>query len=447
MGPKQPDVVLNAGADLQAAVEGHPAGTRFVLMPGIYRGQSVVPKRGDWFVGATTGVAVLDGAAAVTSFTRQGAVWVADGPRQAVSDSTGECMPQHPLCTQTQDLYFDGEALEPVTSSGAVVGARWYLDRSRNKIFLGTNPEAHSVAIGETEQAFVGPANDVTIESLTIQHYANRSQEGAISALAANNGQSSRNWKITNCEVRWNHGVGIKGGHNIQITGNHVHHNGQLGIAASGTNILVQDNEIDHNNTAGYEPGWEAGGTKFSRCTRLVVAKNSVHDNRGPGLWTDGYNSKVIYEKNRTNDNWVAGILHEISYDAIIRDNTVENDGYHPSGHTSPWYGAGIVIAASSDVEVYGNTVTNCMNGIVLVQADRGPGFVVKGAEIHNNTITQTTGFAAGAVANSANSDVFTKFDVHFRNNIYRLGRDAAARFHWMNKECSLAEWRAFGNN
>ena len=36
----------------------------------------------------------------------------------------------------------------------------------------------------------------------------------------------------------------------------------------------------------------------------------------------------TLYEGNHTSGNKAAGIVHEISFDAIIRYNTVENDGF-----------------------------------------------------------------------------------------------------------------------
>ena len=56
---------------------------------------------------------------------------------------------------------------------------------------------------------------------------------------------------------------------------------------------LVEGNEIDHNNTAGFSAFWEAGGTKWAETRRLVVRGNRAHHNQGPGLWTDGGNFRV----------------------------------------------------------------------------------------------------------------------------------------------------------
>lgn len=440
-------VTLHAGADIQQAVNSNPPGTTFLLEAGIYRLQSVVPKEKDSFVGSTTGAAILDGAALINSFSKSGDLWTASVSVQSSVSEVGSCMPEHPLCKQPRDLYFDGEALIPVGSKSAVGEGKWYLDRNDGKIYLGSDPKGHTVEIGETEQAFVGPADGITIDLLTVEHYATHQQAAAISAQAPNDGQSSHNWVVKHCEVRWNHGTGIEGGHYSRILNNHVHHNGQLGVSGGGQNVVVQGNEIDHNNTAGYDPSWEAGGSKFNRTTNLIVDGNKVHDNAGPGLWTDGYNLNTLYQNNHTYRNMVAGIMHEISYSATIRNNSVDHDGYTASGHTSPWYGAGILVSASSNVEVYGNTVTNCLNGIILLLADRGPEFLVQNANVHDNAITQPTGIAAGAVAGPRYEGVFTSFNNHFSNNTYHLGSNSGKFFDWTNGDCTLAEWKKFGND
>ena len=78
--------------------------------------------------------------------------------------------------------------------------------------------------------------------------------------------------------------------------------------------IVVEGNEIAYNNEAGFNPEWEAGGTKFWATTNLVVRNNHVHHNFGPGLWADNDNVGALYEGNIVEDNDWAGIFHEISY-------------------------------------------------------------------------------------------------------------------------------------
>ena len=44
-----------------------------------------------------------------------------------------------------------------------------------------------------------------------------------------------------------------------------VHHNGQIGIAGDGKDILIEGNRIWSNNIYGFDPVWEAGGAKIAR--------------------------------------------------------------------------------------------------------------------------------------------------------------------------------------
>ena len=145
-----------------------------------------------------------------------------------------------------------------------------------------------------------------------------------------------------------------------------------------------------------------AGGSKFVKCYNLKVQYNYVHDNNGPGLWTDIENDYVLYERNHTARNIIAGIFHEISYHATIRYNYIEDDAADPRG-ASIWWGAGILINTSSNVAVYGNTVKNCLNGIGGVQAYRGTGsnglpYLLQNVSVHENAVTQVSGTAAGIV-------------------------------------------------
>jgi len=212
-----------------------------------------------------------------------------------------------------------------------------------------------------------------------------------------------------------------------------------------GSNILVEGNEIAYNGYAGYHPGWEAGGAKFSFTDKLVVRDNYSHDNEGPGLWTDIENKNTLFERNRVVGNkGSGGIMHEISYAAVIRYNTVENDGMNPFGP-----GTGILVAESSDVEVYGNTVTNCKSGIVgrqLVRRDAqqmyGQTFNLKNLSVHDNVITQNQGIAAGIVQRGRiGTEVFTRWHNRFQNNTFKLADPDGRYFLWQGNHLTLREW------
>jgi parallel beta-helix repeat protein len=213
---------------------------------------------------------------------------------------------------------------------------------------------------------------------------------------------------------------------------------------AGGTGIIIEGNEIAHNNTDGYDPYWEAGGTKFLRTTDLVVRNNHVHDNHGPGLWTDSNNVRTLYESNIVNGNFGPGIFHEISYSGTIRNNMVENNGF---GFTRWLDGAGILVNSSSDVEVYGNTVRNNNDGIAGVQTARGSGdfgpYELRNLWVHDNVVTLNSG-NTGVVTNLSDTAVFSSRNNRFDRNTYSTnGIDRP--FEWMNGRRTWAEWVAYG--
>ena len=192
--------------------------------------------------------------------------------------------------------------------------------------------------------------------------------------------------------MRLNYAVGIIGRDGSKIIGNFVHDNGQMGLGGSGDNILVQGNEIAKNGFwSGIDVLWEAGGFKFANTDNLIVRGNYSHDNHGSGMWTDIDNIHTLYEDNLVVHNTHIGITHEISYDAVIRNNTLIGNGY---GDPRGWmWGAEIQIQNSKNVDVYGNRIdmTGGGNGVVLIQQNRGSGefgpHVTTGNHIHDNVI------------------------------------------------------------
>ena len=406
------EVTAQPGDDINRLVEQNPAGTQFRLRAGVYRLQSIIPRDGDSFIGEPG--AILNGAQLLTQFSRSGRLWSAAVQADPRAEYRGQCAPAHPACTYPEDLFFDNKPLGRVAELEGVDSGKWYLDYSARLAYFADDPTGHTVEVSVTPYAIKGAAAKVKIEGLDIEKYACEASDGAVDGRG-NSGQMSRDWLVQDNVTRWNHGMGIRLGDAMQVLGNKIIENGQLGVGGGGSNGVVDGNEIAGNNYAGYDYGWEAGGSKFAFTHNLVVRNNYVHDNDGPGLWTDLENENALYDHNHTTSNREAGILHEVSYRAIIRNNLIENDGFSDLPKTEPWWGAGIIVAASSDVEVYGNTVTNCMNGIVGTQpkrelSHRGTPYLLENLNVHDNTITQSQGVAAGIVRSGLLGDAV--FDI-----------------------------------
>jgi parallel beta-helix repeat protein len=312
-------------------------------------------------------------------------------------------------------------------------------------VFVG---EEGAVLDGEwaAEYAFIGvPGGDgpdhVTIRNLVIEHYA-----PGVQAAAIRGGGEAWYWVVEDCEIRENRNIGLAASTGWLIRDNYFHHMGSLGVSGAGDHITLEGNEIAFNNTDGVDSHWEAGGVKFVWSDYLVLRGNYVHDNKGPGLWLDGNNIYALYEGNRVVDNYGPGIDHEISYDAVIRNNVVEGNGFGWTGWVD---GAGILVNTSPNVEVYGNTVRNNNDGIAGIHASRGSGnygpYQLKNLWVHDNIIVMQVG-ETGVVTNTSDPVFSTAWNNRFDYNTYTLG-SADKYYAWDPWYMTTTQWRATGQD
>jgi parallel beta-helix repeat protein len=433
-------VELEPSDDVPRRVSLSSAGSTFCFGAGTYRlTEPIRPLRGQRFLGAPD--SVISGARLLTDWDRtEDGAWAAHGQTQE-GRPNGTCLTGE-ACRHVEDVYYDDRLLTRVLSLGELAPGRFFFDYAADVIYIAEPPEGHTVEVATAFHAFKGEADspDVEIRGLLVEKFANPAQKGAVFSNGA------ENWTIRDNEVQHNHGTGISASTSAVVDGNLVHHNGQKGIGAMGADIVIENNEIAWNNTVGFNPGWEAGGTKFAFTDNLLVRNNHVHHNLGNGLWTDIDNVNTIYEGNRVTDNWGQGIFHEISYDAVIRNNVVKRNGFGRAGN---WlYGAGILVGHSPNVEVYGNRVVDNYNGIVGIQQDRGSGafgpYELRNLYVHDNVIKMGRG-RTGVGQTLKSDDVFTRWNNRFERNIYHLASPYA--FNWMMHELRKRQWRAYGND
>jgi hypothetical protein len=295
------------------------------------------------------------------------------------------------------------------------------------------------VEIGTRAYAFSGSASNVTIQEFTIEKYATPAQDAAINPSA-----DAKGWNIRNNEIRWNHGWGLRITTGMHAVKNYIHDNGQLGIGGTGTDVLIDTNDISANNYAGFEHGWEAGGAKFVMTKNLVVRGNSVYGNFGTGLWTDTDNRNTLYDSNQVFDNIGPGIQHEISYDAVISHCDVRNNGRGGS----PWlWGGQIQVQNSSNVEIVANYVEvldGVGNGITLIQQDRGAYFTANNY-VHDNTVVyHGVNGKSGAVADFKGTSLFggnNRFDF----NVYHSSHPEGTHWAWQDDVRTWKGFKAFG--
>jgi parallel beta-helix repeat protein len=457
--PSACSTVVPAGTDIQSAINSAPVGATLCVEAGVFRvNRPLNPKANQKLIGTPNFRTTLNGAKIITGFAASGGNYVATGFLPRAAGTEGYC--ERNGCNYPQDVFVDGVQLTRVLTMGALKSGAFYEDFGANKIYLRDDPSGHLVEQSFSSSVIQSTVSGITIKGFIIEKSANPAQQGMIDAQ--NRGQSG--WVISGNEVRFAHGVGIDVDSAV-IQGNHIHHNGQLGVAGHGVGTLLDSNEIDHNNTQGYNVGWEAGGLKFALITGAKVTNNNVHDNAGMGLWCDVTCYDTTFSGNVVKRNTNGGIFYEISGKALIANNDLADNG--PSLSPDFYSSGNIVVAASPNIEVYGNRVIG-RNGIGVVQQSRtspcdyrgsptypdGTPVCIGGTNsahdiyVHDNDVMETGGGGvAGLNQDIGDSSYFTSKNIRFVHNTYHLPNLMGVYFIWRNTIIDVASWQAAGQD
>jgi parallel beta-helix repeat protein len=285
----------------------------------------------------------------------------------------------------------------------------------------------------------------VTVRNIVFQHFS-----GTAVALG---------WyaNVAHNEMRGNQiGVSVNG--YSTLDGNYIHDNYQYGIVGGpASHMLIDNNEIAHNNTSNYCGGvcqGRASGSKIvgsqAGTYGLVWRNNYVHDNIGHGIWSDGNVHNAVYEYNRIENNTEAGIFHEISWDAVIRYNRLTNNAATSAG-LSCWHGSQIHINDSTNVEVYSNTIigSNGANGICAVDVGRTDGVpfsqAVANMYVHDNTISMNGSASTGLVSGAERLSPGNTANNRFAKNSYFVSDPSGGFWQWLTSATQLSwtSWRA----
>ncbi len=370
-------VTLHPTDNVPRIVSSKPGGTTFIFTPGTYRlSQSILPKDNDQFVGQTqcappktacpvviTGGVVIGPSATFDGTNYAVAKQTQQGPRGV---TTGNCDPGWLACIDPEDLFFDGKPYRHLDSSTLpTIGAgEWWFDYANHVIYFHDDPSGHTVETSVLNNAFGGPANNVIIQYLTVEEFASMYPVGAIGVAQGPNAQNQgANWKVENCEVRLNHGFGVRVGWGIHILNNYIHDNGQLGIdggvpasQSGNAHILIQGNTIDHNDYAHFNPGFGSGGFKVGATSGVVLRGNVIRNNEGAGIHFDEDSQNEFVDGNVITDNSdAAGLEQELGAGtSIFRNNIVLRNGAHLNANNWTYQ---ISVRASSGVTAYCNVM------------------------------------------------------------------------------------------
>jgi parallel beta-helix repeat protein len=261
------------------------------------------------------------------------------------------------------------------------------------------------------------------------------------------------NWTIENNEITAipSSGQGVQINNNGVLRGNRIHHNQWYAIIGGpGVNFLIENNEIDFNYLCNCKPGDDGASKLVGSGTGILDGVtwrgNKVHDNNGHAIWSDGNVKNVVYENNIVENNRGAGIFHEISRDAVIRNNTLRNNATDYLGK-SCWHGAHIHINNSQNVQIYGNTIEDSRGGNLLCLLDttrNEPTSIpqyLENISVHDNIFRlarSTTGLEyAGQVGMTGNANRGVTFD----HNTYYVKNTSES--HWAFIQYPL-NWTTF---
>ena len=277
------------------------------------------------------------------------------------------------LPTYSSELVFrremvivDGVVMRAVGSRAEVVPGTFFVegtDTAPTAIYLrlpgDAAPTGHTIECVVRHPVFdAGSHGWLRVAGLTFRHAANRAQ-WAMCTFGMHDSIIESNL------FEWSNGLGIaQSGRNNTYLYCTSRDNAQMGWGGYGTNNLIENCKSFRNNWKGFDPGWEAGGTKFVFTTNTTIRKFESGFNEGPGIWLDIENYGNTIEQCWVYSNKLAGIMIEYKSD----NNVIRNNVAHGTRFFA-YAAAGILTQAAKNNTYVHNT---CI-------ANEGPGIYIRG--------------------------------------------------------------------
>lgn len=350
----------NSPSTVEKAIASAPNGATIVFLDGTYRNVSAKINKKLTLQAAPGTNPLLKGSEIVQGWVADGGTWRKDGWNYSFPQNMKGVYidNQYPLAGKRDMVYVNGESLKQVGSRANVKPGTFYVDAGSNKLYIGSNPTGKTVEATTKEEAFTlssgrrGNADGTVIRGMGFAHFA----ENAVSIT------NTDNVILENNTFVWN---GLRGAHfrlstNGVVRGNTFSFNGMHGIRGGlAHRILVDNNTFSYNNFEHFRKDYTGAGMKVVFTEGGVWRNNLFEHNVGNGIWADAstYNSKI--ENNTIRNNEQIGVMLEISHKAIVSGNKISN---------SP---CGIMIADTSSVQVYNNTLSANKKNILVKDSPR----------------------------------------------------------------------------
>jgi hypothetical protein len=214
-----------------------------------------------------------------------------------------------------------------------------------------------------------------------------------------------------------------------------------VNIPGAGTTILVEGNEIDHNNQGHYAQDNTPAGIKcyaelsWPSIQTVSVLNNYVHDNVATGIWLDTNIKNAMVQGNTVVNNSNAGIGYEVSPGPCdISHNVINGNGAGPFYTSGP--SMGIFISTSSNCKVHDNNVFSPTGsfGPIYMQTDTrndAPSDAGRNVNFYNNTITFASNGTATLLYGFTNNSRITPTGSYSNNNSF-YDTAGTSNPHWL---------------
>lgn len=314
--------------------------------------------------------ATLDGAVAISGFVASGGDWYSPNWTTEFAVNTGPMVGSRAEAAYPDQVFIDGAPLTQVLSRDAVVPGTFFHETGANRIWVGSDPSGRLLEASNRSWAiYLNRANGSSLTDITVRRYATDGSD-----LAAIRVQG-RDHTLTGVVSEYNAYSGLSViGSNITIRNGRFNDNGYIGLHGHQLNgVTVDDSSITRNNRELFNNKHSGSGLKVTNASNVVVRRNHVAANAGPGIWTDDSSSAITVVGNHVTDNARSGIQIELSTDATIAGNVSMNNGE-----------AGIWMLESQNAAVWHNALVDNEHEISVLE---GPRRDVQNISLRNNIL------------------------------------------------------------
>ncbi len=392
------------------AISKASSGQTIVVRGGTYHESVLIPDGKSVVVRNYPGETVwLDGAETLTGFTASSGgyatAWNLDfdasptytrGAADSTKEAWGFVNADYPMAANPEQVWIAGERQTQVKNLASLKAGTFYVDKSANKLYLGTNPNGKKVEASTLIKAMSIRAANTTVDGINVKRFSPSVPDmGAVTAEKS--GITLKNLSVQDSATT---GINVSATKNT-ISNVKISGSGMLGMnAVYADGLQVQNLTSNGNNTENFNSSPVSGGLKITR-TRGVVVKNSQFtNNKGPGLWIDEsvYDSKIL--NNDMLNNSGHGLSLEISAKSTVANNRIVGNG-----------GNGIKLNNTNDVAIWNNTISGSNRVLNIVQdARRGANksdaghdprqsfpdntmpWIIKNITVKNNVFSNTGG-------------------------------------------------------